>query len=72
MKKCIKDYRFHGATYIKDKDYDIKEEVAKEHERYFGLKLWEKKSADKKTSDKETSDKGASKKTSKSSKKGKK
>jgi len=65
--KCIKDYRFHGATHIKGNNYDIKEEVAKEHERYFGLKLWATKSADKKTSDK-----GASKKTSKSSKKGKK
>ena len=65
--KCIYSYRFHGSTYVRGKKYDIKEEVAKEHERYFGLNLWAKKSADKETSDKE-----APKKTSKTSKKAKK
>lgn len=42
MMKCIKDYRFHGATYVKGKEYPIKPEVAETHERYFGMELWAK------------------------------
>ncbi len=65
--KCIKDYRFHGATYLKGKTYEIKEEVAKEHERYFGLDLWAKKSE--KSDKPKTSDKKTPAKSSKKSKK---
>ena len=40
MKKCIKDYRRHGSTYLKGSEYDVDGTLVEEHEAYFGEQLW--------------------------------
>lgn len=40
MKKCIKDYRRHGSTYLAGNEYDVDGTLVEEHETYFGEKLW--------------------------------
>lgn len=56
--KCLKDYKRHSALYLKGEEYNIDKETIKEHETYFGEKLWEGKTAKKETKKRVSKSKG--------------